>query len=112
MIKILLCCGGGFSSSAIATRMEKEIKEKNLEDKYSIEFLPFGLGLKELDRFDVVILCPHLKVELDRALKNQTIDNCQHGIRRKQPASSFLFLFSFLSLSFPFVKIRFFLLLL
>ena len=53
---------------------EKEIKEKNLEDKYSIEFLPFGLGLKELDRFDVVILCPHLKVELDRALKNQTID--------------------------------------
>ena len=46
MIKILLCCGGGFSSSAIATRMEKEIKEKNLEDKYSIEFLPFGLGLK------------------------------------------------------------------
>ena len=45
--------------------MEKEIKEKNLEDKYSIEFLPFGLGLKELDRFDVVILCPHLKVELD-----------------------------------------------
>ena len=28
MIKILLCCGGGFSSSAIATRMEKEIKEK------------------------------------------------------------------------------------
>ena len=66
MIKILLCCGGGFSSSAIATRMEKE--------KYSIEFLPFGLGLKELDRFDVVILCPHLKVELDRALKNQTID--------------------------------------
>ena len=49
MIRILLCCGGGFSSSAIATRMKKEIKEKNLEDKYSIEFLPFGLGLKELN---------------------------------------------------------------
>ena len=28
MIRILLCCGGGFSSSAIATRMKKEIKEK------------------------------------------------------------------------------------
>ena len=27
MIRILLCCGGGFSSSAIATRMKKEIKE-------------------------------------------------------------------------------------
>ena len=49
-------------------------EEKNLEEKYSIEFLPFGLGLKELDRFDVVILCTHLKVELDKALKNQTIN--------------------------------------
>ena len=29
MIRILLCCGGGFSSSAIATSMKKEIKEKN-----------------------------------------------------------------------------------
>ena len=74
MIRILLCCCGGFSSSAIASRMDKEIKEKNLEEKYSIEFLPFGLGLKELDRFEVVILCPHLKVELDKALKNQTIN--------------------------------------
>lgn len=75
MIRILLCCGGGFSSSAIASRMDKEIKEKNLEEKYSIEFLPFGLGLKELDRFDVVILCPHLKVELDKALKIKQLIN-------------------------------------
>jgi len=74
MIKILLCCGGGFSSSAIATRMQKEIIEKGYEDKYSIEFLPFGLGLKELDRFDIAILCPHLKVELDKAIKNMDID--------------------------------------
>ena len=31
MIRILLCCGGGFSSSAIATRMKKEIKEQALK---------------------------------------------------------------------------------
>ena len=74
MIRILLCCGGGFSSSAIASRMQKEIVQKGYEDKYSIEFLPFGLGLKELDRFDVAILCPHLKVELDKAIKNMNID--------------------------------------
>ena len=37
MIRILLCCGGGFSSSAIATRMEKEIKEKNLEVVYFVK---------------------------------------------------------------------------
>lgn len=74
MIRILLCCGGGFSSSAIAVRMQKEIKEKHYEDQYSIEFLPFGLGLKRLDEFDAVILCPHLKVELDKAKKNMVID--------------------------------------
>lgn len=74
MIKILLCCGGGFSSSAIAVRMQKEIKERNLQDRYSITFLSFGLGLKRLDEFDVVILCPHLKVELDKAKKKMKID--------------------------------------
>ena len=37
MIRILLCCGGGFSSSAIATRMKKEIKEKNLEVVYFVK---------------------------------------------------------------------------
>ena len=63
MIKILLCCGGGFSSSAIATRMQKEIVERGWEDRYSIEFLPIGLGLKVLNDYDVIILCPHIKVE-------------------------------------------------
>lgn len=51
MIRILLCCGGGFSSSAIATRMKKEIKEKNLEDKYSIEFLTIWFRIKRIRPF-------------------------------------------------------------
>ena len=74
MIKILLCCGGGFSSSAIAVRMQKEIIEKHYEDKYSIEFLPFSLGLQRLDDFDVIILCPHLKMELNKAIKTMPIN--------------------------------------
>lgn len=74
MINILLCCGGGFSSSAIAVRMQKEIKEQNMEDRYSITFLPFSLGLKRLDEFDVIILCPHLKIELEKAKKKMNID--------------------------------------
>ena len=61
-------------SNKKASRKHCSIAYDAKEDKYSIVFLPFGLGLKELDRFDVVILCPHLKVELDRALKKQTID--------------------------------------
>ena len=34
MIRILLCCGGGFSSSAIASRMDKEIKEFRRKIQY------------------------------------------------------------------------------
>ncbi|MGN1181428.1 MAG: PTS sugar transporter subunit IIB [Faecalibacillus sp.] len=71
MIKILLCCGGGFSSSAIAVRMQKEIVERGWEDQYSIEFLPIGLGLKVINDYDVILLCPHLKVALDRAIKEE-----------------------------------------
>jgi PTS system cellobiose-specific IIB component len=67
LLKILLCCGGGFSSSAIATRMQKEIVSTGRENKYYIEFFPFGSGyntIKEkLQEFDVAILCPHLKME-------------------------------------------------
>lgn len=74
MINILLCCGGGFSSSAIAQRMEKEIVEKQLDQQYHIEFLPFSVGLEEMDRFDVIILCPHLKIELERAQKKYQIN--------------------------------------
>ena len=28
MLNILICCGGGFSSSAMATKVQKEIEEK------------------------------------------------------------------------------------
>lgn len=41
MIKILLCCGGGFSSSYVAERMKKEIKSSGMEKDVMIEFSPF-----------------------------------------------------------------------
>ena len=73
MIKILLCCGGGFSSSYVAVRMQKEIEEKGLENQYSIEFYPLGVaGLKyakeKLNQYDIAICCPHLKMDVKKMM--------------------------------------------
>ena len=48
MIRVLLCCGGGFSSSYVAERMKKEIIAKNLSDQLEMEFSPFSLVLLEI----------------------------------------------------------------
>ena len=73
MLRILLCCGGGFSSSAITVRMQNEIKDRGLEDQYSIDFFCFEMAGKaaaeeKLKDYDIAILCPHLKMVIKRFL--------------------------------------------
>lgn len=68
MLKILLCCGGGFSSSAIAQRMEKEIVKQGLEDSVYIEFYPFTIAMEKFNDFDIVMCCPHLKISVQQML--------------------------------------------
>ena len=58
MIRVLLCCGGGFSSSYVAERMKKEIIAKNLSNQLEMEFSPFSLVLEKIDNFDIIICCP------------------------------------------------------
>lgn len=60
MIKILICCGGGFSSSALCKSMKNQIVENNLQDEFSIDFLPIDIGMKRLNEFNILICCPHL----------------------------------------------------
>ena len=72
MIRILLCCGGGFSSSAVALKLEKEIVEKHYDEQYHIEFYPFKIAPEIWDDFDIVICCPHLKIEINQYLKKST----------------------------------------
>lgn len=74
MLKILICCGGGFSSSYVTVRMKKEIKERHLEDQYDVEFSPFSLLREVMDDYDAIFLCPHLKMELEMAKKEFKID--------------------------------------
>jgi len=69
MIKILLCCGGGFSSSALSRKIEKEILENNMQNDYSIEFSAFSLAIKKISEFDIVICCPHLRFDVKNMIK-------------------------------------------
>lgn len=69
MVKILICCLGGFSSSAMSVKMSNEIKEKGYEDKISIDFQPFALSRDVMNQYDVVMCCPHLKFEISTFMK-------------------------------------------
>ena len=69
MIKILICCGGGFSSSAMATKVKKEIKEKHLENEVIIDFQPFSISYEIMDQYDLIMACPHLKYSVPRFLE-------------------------------------------
>ncbi|MCP8969954.1 PTS sugar transporter subunit IIB [Ectobacillus ponti] len=74
MIRILLCCAGGFSSSALAAGVEKEIVENNLQDEFYIEFAPFSLAKEKMSAFDVILFCPHLQFEVKRMVKTLSPD--------------------------------------
>ena len=76
MLRIAICCGGGFSSSTMAASLEKQVKEKHLEDVASFQFIPFsalwgesaayksGRVEERQDDVDVALLCPHLEYPL------------------------------------------------
>ena len=74
MIKILLCCLGGFSSSAIAERMKKDIINKNMSEQCSLEFQPFSLADRIKDDFDIIVCCPHLRMNVKKYLNQKECD--------------------------------------
>jgi cellobiose-specific phosphotransferase system component IIB len=74
MIKILLCCLGGFSSSALAAKVEKDIVANNMQNDFYIEFLPFGLASKKISEFDIVVCCPHLRLDVKNMIKTTNPD--------------------------------------
>jgi PTS system cellobiose-specific IIB component len=75
-----ICCGGGFSSSTMAEHLNKQIREKHLEDKIFLEFIPFAnlygddsafitsVKRERQDEVDVALLCPHLEYDAKRAV--------------------------------------------
>ena len=75
MIRVLICCAGGFSSSAMAEKAKKEIIDKHMEDLISIEFSPFSMAARELGDYDLMMVCPHQKYKVkeynENFVKNQ-----------------------------------------
>lgn len=63
LVRVCICCGGGFSSSAMARHVEKEVADKGMEKKLKIYFSPFVLAPLLFDYFDVFMICPHLQYE-------------------------------------------------
>lgn len=60
-LRIAICCGGGFSSSALAKRMQKEAERKGLTGRGNFRYVPFLELERVQDEFDIAMLCPHLQ---------------------------------------------------
>ena len=74
MVHILLCCSGGFSSSALAAKVKKDIQQYQLEDQFEIEFSPFMIAQEKMDRIDIVVCCPHLTYDFKKMVQNASPD--------------------------------------
>lgn len=73
MLKILLCCGGGFSSSYIVEKMKKEIIMNHLENDVMIEYSPFSIALEKINDFDIMVCCPHLNIYVKQLVKKTSL---------------------------------------
>ncbi len=60
MMRIAICCGGGFSSSALAAHLEKDLTNHGLKSEAEFEFIPFVHLKDRQDEVDIAMLCPHL----------------------------------------------------
>lgn len=73
MLRIAICCGGGFSSSTMAAHLNKQLAESRFRDEVTLEFIPFsglwggsaafigGNQKERQDEVDVALCCPHLE---------------------------------------------------
>jgi PTS system cellobiose-specific IIB component len=63
MQKILLCCGAGMSSSLLASRMQVQVKEKNLNAKvWAVSVGELNATIKE--GVDVVLIGPQIRYKI------------------------------------------------
>ena len=81
MLRIAICCGGGFSSSTMAAHLNKQLAESEYKDDVFLEFIPFsmlwgesaafssGTVKQRQDEVDVALCCPHLEYPAKTAVK-------------------------------------------
>ena len=73
MIRIMICCAGGFSSSALTEKVKKEIIEKGLSDQMMAEFRPFSTSYEYVNDFDIIMACPHQNYKAPAFVKEHNI---------------------------------------
>ena len=64
MLKILVCCAGGLSSSFLARNLKKGVIEAGLQDEVSVDFHGFQGSHDIADQYDIMMLCPHLRFQI------------------------------------------------
>lgn len=81
MLRIAICCGGGFSSSTMAAHLNRQLENSEYKDDVFLEFIPFSAlwgesaafqsgNLKQRqDEVDVALCCPHLEFPAKTAAK-------------------------------------------
>lgn len=81
MLRIAICCGGGFSSSTMAGHLNRQLQESAYKDEVFLEFIPFsalwggsaafiaGSQQERQDEVDVALCCPHLEYPAKDAAK-------------------------------------------
>ena len=66
MIKILISCGAGMSSSYLAQKLQIACKEQGLDKEFSFDFFPIHLSEvqaeNKLKEYDICMVCPHLRL--------------------------------------------------
>lgn len=73
MLRIAICCGGGFSSSFLAQKLQKETEEKGLSDRATFTYVPELHLLERQNEFDIAMVCPHMEWNVNQIKDQFTI---------------------------------------
>lgn len=66
-MNIILCCGNGFSTSIVVSKMQQEAKKQGKDHK--IWAIPADMLKKDITKADVVLIGPHMvyrKAEIEK----------------------------------------------
>ena len=76
MLKILIACGGGFSSSHLVRLMQDEIAEMPDKENYEVDFFQnVTFRGQSLQEYVVIMCCPHLRFTLEKMMDEYGLHN-------------------------------------
>lgn len=80
MLKIVVCCGAGMSSSYLCNRLQMEAENRKLAQEVSFDYYSLDVGRLNaadvLKNYDVALCCPHLSFFVKEFCKNNPNLSC------------------------------------